>query len=498
MDFDQLYKIIPYDPIKWTIKDVQQWLDFINLAKFKEEFQKPQFPPLQMQNQQALSKQSETEKQKCKIKNDLDEDDYDAITKKMYWDDSFDIKGIQNNLKNKNIKAKQIEIKNIKYQPCDIEVDKEELNHEKLNFKKQSNKSKIINKQKPVEKKLEQEEEKIEDLSNQENKENKNNQNKNDKIDRDLDDLINEISNKNIEMFNDKGISGRQFTEQELKQEEDFIKKNNSYVKQKKLIIKPFEQLQEIKHYCVSEQGAKLGRHSTNEILLLEEDVSRFHAEIYCQKNEFYLKDCGSTTGTFIRIEKQYELSQGVQIELGSNQFQVDEIKDNILHMHIFEGEYVGQSYELDFNNNLYYQIGRKSDQNIINMEGDQHLSHIHSKISRINEKIVIEDMSSTNGTWVRLSPEGQKSLGYLLMNETKFKIGISHTYICCFENVYVQDKSAIQDSNYLCLICCKNERDALISPCNHNSSCLTCAKKLKVCPICREKIGQIIRIYIP
>jgi pSer/pThr/pTyr-binding forkhead associated (FHA) protein len=32
--------------------------------------------------------------------------------------------------------------------------------------------------------------------------------------------------------------------------------------------------------YCLKEEGAKIGRHSSNKILILEESVSRYHAEI--------------------------------------------------------------------------------------------------------------------------------------------------------------------------------------------------------------------------
>ena len=32
--------------------------------------------------------------------------------------------------------------------------------------------------------------------------------------------------------------------------------------------------------YCVKECGAKIGRHSSNSILILEENISRYHAEV--------------------------------------------------------------------------------------------------------------------------------------------------------------------------------------------------------------------------
>lgn len=32
--------------------------------------------------------------------------------------------------------------------------------------------------------------------------------------------------------------------------------------------------------YCIKEVGAKIGRHSSNQILILEENISRYHAEV--------------------------------------------------------------------------------------------------------------------------------------------------------------------------------------------------------------------------
>ena len=62
--------------------------------------------------------------------------------------------------------------------------------------------------------------------------------------------------------------------------------------------------------FILKEQGGKIGRHSSNNILILEESVSRFHAEIEYEPadGDFYLKDIGSTTGTFIKISSRVEL----------------------------------------------------------------------------------------------------------------------------------------------------------------------------------------------
>lgn len=56
--------------------------------------------------------------------------------------------------------------------------------------------------------------------------------------------------------------------------------------------------------FSVKEDGAKIGRHSSNQILILDESISRYHAEIKFENGQFFLKDIGSTTGTFIKIQE--------------------------------------------------------------------------------------------------------------------------------------------------------------------------------------------------
>ena len=66
-------------------------------------------------------------------------------------------------------------------------------------------------------------------------------------------------------------------------------------------------------------EDGKLGRHSSNNVIILEESVSRFHAEISLEQNKYYIKDKGSTTGTFIKIKKATGLVEEMIIEMGSN-----------------------------------------------------------------------------------------------------------------------------------------------------------------------------------
>ena len=83
------------------------------------------------------------------------------------------------------------------------------------------------------------------------------------------------------------------------------------------LIIEPVEGVQ-TSFFCVKEEGGKIGRHSSNQILILEESISRYHAEILFHDKKFFLKDIGSSTGTFIKVKDRIELTLGMVLEMGS------------------------------------------------------------------------------------------------------------------------------------------------------------------------------------
>lgn len=67
-------------------------------------------------------------------------------------------------------------------------------------------------------------------------------------------------------------------------------------------------------NYSIREEGASLGRHKDNTVTVVDELVSRFHAEIQFERETFFIRDLGSSGGTFIRVEKKIELHHGMVI----------------------------------------------------------------------------------------------------------------------------------------------------------------------------------------
>ena len=167
------------------------------------------------------------------------------------------------------------------------------------------------------------------------------------------------------------------------------------------MIIQPTEGAQTT-FYCIKDTGGKIGRHSSNQMVILEESVSRYHAEIIFKNKDFYIRDNGSTTGTFLKITANIFLEVGMIVEMGSNQFIIEKMvcssNAGELHMTICEGPNVGQRLVVSLKDQLTSNsIGRKNS-NTFPFPDDQHLSNIHAKFFILDNKFYLEDLSSTNG----------------------------------------------------------------------------------------------------
>ena len=55
----------------------------------------------------------------------------------------------------------------------------------------------------------------------------------------------------------------------------------------------------------------------------------------------------------------------------------------------------------------------------------------MHATLFRVDGIWYVEDLGSTNGTWVRLSGEGEKSDRWKLEDKAQFKVSTNLTYEC-------------------------------------------------------------------
>lgn len=93
-------------------------------------------------------------------------------------------------------------------------------------------------------------------------------------------------------------------------------------------------------------------------------------------------------------------------LEMGSNQFQAH-LENGMLTLDVIEGPANGATITIPQAGKV--TIGRKSN-NLLNFPNDQHLSNCHSEILSLNNNYYIADLNTTNGTWERLSREGESS----------------------------------------------------------------------------------------
>lgn len=263
-------------------------------------------------------------------------------------------------------------------------------------------------------------------------------------------------------------------------------------------------------NFEVNPDGVKLGRHSSNNIVIFDDGVSRYHAEIVLRNNRFYIYDTGSTMGTFIKVIEPLELKQNMIIEIGSYQIEINQINitpNSVINSYIeaticeADDDLLGYTFQLYDNNS----IGRKINNSVMFPE-DLHMSNLHCKVYLIQNKFILEDIASTNGTWLRLSKEGFRSDFTWLTNGSIFKIGNSAMYEVIDnhkdkpEEISTKDEykktEPAENGNMNCIICWESERDCVMLPCRHNITCIKCVKSVKVCPFCRTPIEDIYRIF--
>lgn len=62
----------------------------------------------------------------------------------------------------------------------------------------------------------------------------------------------------------------------------------------------------------------------------------------------------------------------------------------------------------------------------------------------------------------------------------------------------HIIENSIVEHDNdeSLCKICMVNSIECVFVECGHMMSCINCANKLKICPVCRKDIFKAIKVY--
>lgn len=100
-------------------------------------------------------------------------------------------------------------------------------------------------------------------------------------------------------------------------------------------------------------------------------------------------------------------------------------------------------------------------------------MSNLHCKVNLVTDKFFFEDIASTNGSWLRLSLEGNESGLFPLKEKVIFKVGSSAMYEVVFitgvneESDFVtsvEDNPGVTaEHNNMCCICWSAERDTVL-----------------------------------
>ncbi|KRX00999.1 SMAD/FHA domain [Pseudocohnilembus persalinus] len=174
--------------------------------------------------------------------------------------------------------------------------------------------------------------------------------------------------------------------------------------------------------------GARIGRHPDNSIKFEKENyISKHHARIIFENDQFFIQDLGSTQGTFIKIQEQMELKQKMHIQFGYLvEIQVDSFKNDgkIGYIKIIVKEKEGTwNKEIEIPEGKQIKFGRGEKCQVQIKDQQQMISNQHSFITYEDGKFYIHDNNSLNGTWLRLSPEKQQSDLYPLKQGSKLRI---------------------------------------------------------------------------
>lgn len=155
--------------------------------------------------------------------------------------------------------------------------------------------------------------------------------------------------------------------------------------------------------FRVLKNEATIGKTSDSYIQLNDQSVSRNHALITYRSNAYYLKDKGSTSGTFIRIkDKSYQVQKDTIIECGLTElefFQITQAPNSLgidIRIRYIEGysPLKGQVTEYKLMEDLPCIIGKNSTCQIC-IPNDKYINDYHAKLTLVRGAIFIDDLSS-------------------------------------------------------------------------------------------------------
>ena len=151
------------------------------------------------------------------------------------------------------------------------------------------------------------------------------------------------------------------------------------------------------------------GRGENSDFSILEESISRNHGEIYTSKGKFYIKDLGSKSGTFYKIEEKCLLEIHMIIEMGSQELEILDIIESedfnsaskVVKLAKIKKGFKEDIILMKFDSQDQEHLVGKTKNASIRFKNDGYLSSKHAKFVIEDKKIYIVDLGSTNGFFI-------------------------------------------------------------------------------------------------
>jgi len=170
--------------------------------------------------------------------------------------------------------------------------------------------------------------------------------------------------------------------------------------------------------------GALCGRSSGDLRFADDPTVSPEHARFTLRGDALFVEDLGSTNGTFVRLRAPRSLAAGDEIRLGRQVLRVEAIPRPVEGAgarpwgsadpgyrarltQVLEGGGAGEVFPLRRGENA---IGREVGQ--VCFPSDRYVSARHARIDISDAGLVLSDLASSNGTFVRIAGSAQVIAG--------------------------------------------------------------------------------------
>lgn len=173
------------------------------------------------------------------------------------------------------------------------------------------------------------------------------------------------------------------------------------------------------------EERFTLGQDKRNDLVLTDEGISSFHAEIRQDNDLYYISDCDSELGTFVndeRITSRYQLRSGDTVRLGEVELEVTDPSKAAPRaevgqrwfLQVIRGEHEGKKFHVSGS----MTFGRS-----VKCElcfADAQLSRRHCEFFLRDEVLEVKDLASANGVQVN----GEKIAAAVLKPGDQVRMG--------------------------------------------------------------------------